>query len=187
MTRAKARVYFAVQALSGALWWVAVFISDDVRWWTLGDWNPGLLVGPDLALFVGASALAAALGSRVWAIVASAWTTLVAVALTVYALVAREAGWGAVLMVLATVGTLAATLTLQSGRLPVQLFFIGPFAFRVAGNQSRGRHLRRSLVQLVFGPRQDERQEDEKRRPEENDVCDSTGICCTRRSVAGSP
>ena len=45
---------------------------------------------------------------------------------------------------------MAATLTLQSGRLSVQWFFIGPFAFRVAGNQSRGRHLRRSLVQLVF-------------------------------------
>ena len=150
MTRAKARLYFAAQALGGALWWVAVFASDDVQRWTLGDWNPGILVGPDVVLFVGASALAAALGSRSWAVVVSAWTTLVTVALGVYALVAREAGWGAVLMVVATIGTLAATVTLKTGRLPLHWFFIGPFAFRVAGNHSRGRHLRQSLVQLVF-------------------------------------
>lgn len=146
----KARVYFAAQAVAGALWWLSVFASDDVRWWTLGDWNPGLLVGPDLVLFVGASAVAAVLGSPVWAGVASAWTTLVAIALTVYAIVAREAGWGAVLMVIATVCALAATLTLRTGRLPLQWFFIGPFAFRVAGNHSRGRHLRSSLLQLVL-------------------------------------
>ena len=53
-------------------------------------------------------------------------------------------------MVLATVGTLAATLTLWSGRLPVQWFFLGPFTFRVARDRSRGGHLRHSLMQLVF-------------------------------------
>ena len=98
---AKARAYFAAQSVGGALWWVAVFASDDVQRWTLGTWNPRLLVAPDLVLFAGASALAAAFGSRVWAVVASAWTTPVTIALTAYALVEREAGWGAVLMVLA--------------------------------------------------------------------------------------
>jgi protein-S-isoprenylcysteine O-methyltransferase Ste14 len=145
----KARIYFAVQAAAGGLWWLAVFASADVRRRTLGEWSPRLLVGPDLALFVGASAVAAALGSRAWSVVAATWTTVITTALTAYALIEREAGWGALLMALATVGTLAATLTLWFGQLPVQWFFVGPFAFRVAGDQSRGRHLRRSLAQLV--------------------------------------
>jgi protein-S-isoprenylcysteine O-methyltransferase Ste14 len=115
----------------------------------LGDWNPGLLVGPDLVLFVGASAMAALLGARPWGVVAAAWTTLVTIALGGYALVAREAGWGAVLMVVATIGTLAASLTLWFDRLPTRWFFRGPFSFRVAGERSGGRHLRHSLTQLV--------------------------------------
>lgn len=48
-----ARAYFAVQAAAGALWWVAVFASDDVARWTLGGLEPELLVGPDLVLFAG--------------------------------------------------------------------------------------------------------------------------------------
>lgn len=36
-----ARVYFAAQAAGGAIWWVAVFVSADVRRWTLGDWTRG--------------------------------------------------------------------------------------------------------------------------------------------------
>jgi protein-S-isoprenylcysteine O-methyltransferase Ste14 len=64
--------------------------------------------------------------------------------------VAREAGWGAVLMIIATIGTVAATLVLWSGRLPVRWLFLGPFRFRVARDRSRGRHLRDSLIQLVF-------------------------------------
>jgi hypothetical protein len=145
-----ARAYFAAQAVAGVLWWIAVYVSDDVRWWTLGEWNPALLVGPDLVLFAGASAMAAVRGSRVGAAVAATWTTLVTVALTVYAVVAREAGWGAVLMIIATIGTVAATLVLWSGRLPVRWLFLGPFRFRVARDRSRGRHLRDSLIQLVF-------------------------------------
>jgi len=146
----KARTYFAVQAGAGGLWWLAVFASADVRHHTLGSWSPGVLVGPDLTLFVGASAMAAASGRRRWAVVAAVWATLVTTALVTYSLIEREAGWGAVLMVIAAVCTLAATLTLWLGRLPVHWFFVGPFAFRVAGNQPRGRHLRRSLVQLVL-------------------------------------
>lgn len=144
-----ARAYFALQAAAGALWWIAVFTSDDVRRWTLGGLDAGLLVGPDLVLFVGASALAAARTSRFWSVVAAVWTCVVTVALAAYGLVEQQAGWGVVLMVLATVGTLAATASLWLGGLPSHWFFVGPFRFQVADEQPGSRHLRRSLVQLV--------------------------------------
>lgn len=35
------------------MWWITVFVFDEVRRWTLGDWDPGVLVVPDLVLFVG--------------------------------------------------------------------------------------------------------------------------------------
>lgn len=145
----KARAYFAVQAAAGTAWWVAVFVSADVRRWTLGDWSPGLLVVPDGVLFVGASAVTAWRAHRVLGGVVAVWTTTVTAVLSAYALSERVAGWGAVLMVVATIATWAATLTLWSGRLPLRWFFVGPFAFRVAQQRSRGRHLLRSLVQLV--------------------------------------
>lgn len=142
-----ARGWFAGQAVAGAAWWVGVFVSDDVRRLTLGGWPPGLLVGPDLALFVGASAVAAARTSRPAAIVAATWTAAVTVALTVYALASTEAGWGVVAMVPATIGSVAAAAVIATGALPTGWFFRGPFAFRVA---AEGRaHVRRSLVQLV--------------------------------------
>lgn len=144
-----ARAYFALQAVAGAAWWVAVFASDDVRRWTLGAWDPALLVGPDLVLFVGASALAALSGYRIAATVAAVWTTGVTIALGVYGLVEQEAGWGVVMMTAATIGTLAAAATLWFGRLPTGWFFIGPFSFRVADDAAGARHLRRSLGQLV--------------------------------------
>jgi len=139
-----------VQAVAGTLWWVAVFASDSVRRWTLGGWNPTLLVVPDLVLFAGASAVAAAFASRWWAAACATWTTMVTGALVAYALLEREAGWGAVAMVLATVGTLAATLMLWFGRLPVEWFFVGPFAFHVSEAHAPSAHLRRSLTQLVL-------------------------------------
>lgn len=144
-----ARAYFALQAVAGASWWVAVFLSDDVRRWTLGGWEPAVLAGPDLALFVGASALAAVLGSRTAAVTAAVWTTAMTVALTTYGLVAQAAGWGVVLMAMATVGTWAATAAMRLGHLPTHWFFVGPFTFRVADEAPSGRHLRRSLAQLV--------------------------------------
>jgi protein-S-isoprenylcysteine O-methyltransferase Ste14 len=144
-----ARAYFALQAIGGSAWWVAVFASDDVRTWTLGQWDPAILVGPDLVLFVGASAVAALAGSRVAAVVAATWTTLVTVALGVYGLVEQEAGWGVVIMASATLGSLAAASTMWFGYLPVGWFFVGPFSFRVADDASDGHHLRRSLAQLV--------------------------------------
>lgn len=145
-----ARAYFALQAFGGAAWWVAVFASDDVRIWTLGRWDPAILVGPDLLFFTGASALTALLGSRLAAAVAGVWTTAVTVALGAYGLVEQEAGWGAVLMAVATVGTLAAAVTIWFGYLPTGWFFVGPFSFRVAGEASGVRNLRRSLAQLVI-------------------------------------
>ena len=60
-----ARCYFALQAAAGAVWWVAVFASADVRTWTLGGWDPAVLVVPDLILFVGTSALAAWRDSKI--------------------------------------------------------------------------------------------------------------------------
>ncbi len=144
-----ARAYFALQAVGGAAWWVAVIASGDVRVWTLGHWDPAILVGPDLVLFVGASALAAALGSRIAAAIAAVWTTAVTVALALYGLVEQTAGWGVVLMAVATLGTLAAAMTIWFGYLPTGWFFVGPFTFRVADEASGAHHLRRSLAQLV--------------------------------------
>ena len=146
---AVARTYFALQALSGAAWWAAVFASDEVRWWTLGRWDPAVLVVPDLLLFVGGSAVAALTGDRVVGLVVAIWTSAVAVALGVDALVEQEAVWGAVLMAVAAVATVASAATLWSGRLPTGWFFVGPFAFHEADERSERRHLLRSLAQLV--------------------------------------
>lgn len=144
-----ARGYLALQAVGGAAWWIAVFASGDVRRWTLGHWDPAVLVGPDLVLFVGASAVAALSGRRIVAAVAAVWTPAVTVALVIYGLVERTAGWGVVLMSLATIGSLAAAATMWFGHLPTGWFFVGPFSFRVADEGPGARHLRRSLAQLV--------------------------------------
>jgi protein-S-isoprenylcysteine O-methyltransferase Ste14 len=146
---ALARGYFGLQAIAGAVWWVLVFLSDDVQHWTLGQWDPAYLVVPDLVLFFGASAWAALTGSRIAGAVVGAWTTLVAVVFGIYGLVEQEAGWGVVLMAAATVATLASAATLWFGYLPTGWFFVGPFSFRVAAEASDGHHLRRSLAQLV--------------------------------------
>lgn len=144
-----ARAYLGVQAVAGAVWWVTVVASDEVARWTLGTWDPEALAGPDLVLFVGASAVAAIATSRIAAAIASAWTVLVTVALGIHGLVEQVAGWGVLLMSAATVGTLAAASTMWFGGLPTRWFFVGPFSFRVADEGPSQRHLRRSLAQLV--------------------------------------
>lgn len=144
-----ARAYLGVQALAGAAWWVAVAASADVRRWTLGGWDPWLVAGPDLVLFVGASALAAWRANRVVAAIVAAWSALVTVALAAHGLTEQTAGPGVALMVLATIGSSAAASVLWLGRLPTDWFFVGPFAVRVAREGTGGRHLRRSLAQLV--------------------------------------
>lgn len=142
-----ARGYFAAQAVGGLAWWIAVAASHDVRVWTLGGWNPTIIVGPDLILFVGASAWAAARGRRWAAVTAAGWTAAITLALTIYGLVERVAGWGVVLMAVATLGSVAAAATIWFGHLPTGWFFIGPFSFRVADEGAH--HVRRSLAQLV--------------------------------------
>lgn len=146
---AVARTYFAGQAVAGAVWWVCVLGSDPVRRATLGGWRPELLVGPDLALFVVGSALAAVSADRRWALVVLAWSGALTVALGVSALATREAGWGALLMVVATGGSAAAASVLRRGRLPTEWFFVGPFRFRPARAGSRARHVWQSLLQVV--------------------------------------
>ncbi len=144
-----ARSWFAVQAVTGATWWIAVLASAEIRVWTLGGWDPRILVVPDLALFVGASAIAARSGGRLAAAVAASWTTAATLALTVYGVVTGSAGWGVVLMSISAFGSLAAAATLWFGHVPTAWFFVGPFSFRVADTASDGHHLRRSLGQLV--------------------------------------
>ena len=91
------RVYFAVQALAGAAWWVAVFAAPEVREATLGSLDPVTVAALDIPLFVVGSALAAA-GLRSAAFVATGWTVLVAGALALYATATTEAGWGVLVM-----------------------------------------------------------------------------------------
>lgn len=144
-----ARGYFALQAAACLLWWVSVFTSDLVRVWTLGEWTPWLLVVPDLVVFGGGSALAAVRRSWQLGAVTTIWSALLTVALLVHGLVDRAAGWGVILMTLATVGSLAASLTLRTGRMPTSWYFVGPFVFRPAPVATRNRHVATSLVQLV--------------------------------------
>lgn len=154
-----ARVYLGVQAVAGALWWLSVFTVDGVDDATLGNWDPAIVVGPDVLLFVGGSALAAVTFGgrsdrwrtvgRVAAVVTAVWTLLVTIALTLHGLLDRVAGAGVVLMAAASIGTVLAVTQLWFGRVPTAWFFLGPFSFRVAGEGSRSHHVRRSVAQLV--------------------------------------
>ncbi|MFL0410172.1 methyltransferase family protein [Microbacterium paludicola] len=134
--RTLGRAYFASQAVAGAAWWVAVFTVDGVRVATLGGLDPVPLALLDVPLFVVASALAA-LRVRATAWIVAAWTALVAAGMALYATATAEAGWGAVLMIAATAGTLAAALLSTRGRLPGEWMLIGPFTFRTARPEGR--------------------------------------------------
>ena len=125
------RTYFAVQAIAGAVWWVAVFTSPIVRETTLGGLNPVVVAAFDIPLFVGASALAA-LGITGAATVSTCWTGLVATALAGYATITAQAGWGVVVMAAATVGSVFALCLVLLGRIPTDWMIRGPFAFRPA-------------------------------------------------------
>jgi protein-S-isoprenylcysteine O-methyltransferase Ste14 len=146
---AAARAWFALQAIAGAAWWVAVLASDEVRARTLGTWSPAILVVPDLVLFVVAAALAAATGHRIAAAMSATWTVAVTAALGATAVATGRAGVGAALMVIASLGAVPAALVLWFGRMPTAWFFVGPFAFREAEERTPSQHLRRSLAQLV--------------------------------------
>ncbi len=142
------RLYFAAQAVAGALWWVGVFTVPLVRASTLGRLDPVVVAALDVPLFVLASALVA-LGAR-WAVwIAVPWAVLVTVGMVAYATLTGEAGWGAVLMIASAAGSVAAGLLVVLGRLPAEWIIRGPFGFRLARPGPVRSHVRRTGVQLV--------------------------------------
>jgi len=142
------RLYFALQAAAGACWWVGVFLSESVRSLTLGDLDPLLVAAFDIPLFVIASALIAC-GLRLPVWVVAPWTAVVAVGMSVYATVTGMGGWGALLMVAATAGSVAAALLILLDRLPTEWILFGPFAFELAPTAPTRTHVARTTTQLV--------------------------------------
>lgn len=124
-------MYFAAQAVAGAAWWLAIFLVPDIRVATLGSLDPVLVAFADVPLFVIASALAA--GGVRWAVLlATGWTAFVTVALALYATVTMLAGWGVILMIAASIGSVVAACVTLLGRIPTRWIAIGPFRFRPA-------------------------------------------------------
>jgi len=149
ITPVTARVYFALQSLAGALWWIAVPFSDVVRRATLGDLPVAVVAMLDIPLFVVASALVAA-GIR-WAVwVVAPWTALVAAAMGVYATLTSLGGWGALLMVIAAGASIVSAIILLLGRAPVEWMVAGPLSFRSADRVGTGRLLARTGMQTLF-------------------------------------
>lgn len=143
------RMYFALQALAGAAWWLGVSTLPALREATLGGLDPMLVSIIDIPLFVIGSALAA-LNMR-WAVwIASAWTVFVAVFMLIYATVTTTAGIGAILMVGAAIGSVLAGSLMLLGRIPSHRLIVGPFAFRASHTRIRSRLLVRTTVQLVI-------------------------------------
>ena len=143
------RLYFAVQALAGAAWWISVALPPFVRQATLGSLDPVAVAALDIPLFVIASAVAAA-GIRVAAWVATGWTLLVAVALAVYATATTEAGWGVLVMAAAAGCSLLALCLMVRGRIPTEWIIAGPFAFRPAAPRSTALvHVASTFGQIV--------------------------------------
>lgn len=146
-TRAWGRVYFAVQAVAGAAWWAGVFTVPWIRGLTLGALPPLPIAAIDIPLFVLASAFAAAgVRGAVWIVVP--WTTIVAGGLVGYATVSAEAGWGALVMVAAAVGSIGAGLLVLLGRIPTETMLVGPFGFREARPAPTRRHVVATALQL---------------------------------------
>jgi protein-S-isoprenylcysteine O-methyltransferase Ste14 len=144
------RVYFALQAVGGAAWWMAVAASDVVRQSTLGGLDPLMVAALDIPLFVVASGVAA-LGVRGAAWIAASWTVAVALALAVYSTVTTEAGWGVILMFPAAGGSVIALCLLVAGRVPTAWIAAGPFAFRPASARgSSAVHLGATFLQIAL-------------------------------------
>lgn len=143
------RAYFALQSVAGLLWWILVPVSPLVRHITLGSLDPALVAVFDLPLFVVAAGLAAA-GSRVAALVNTAWTLLVTVLMALYATVTTEAGWGVVAMAAAALGSLLALSLMWLGRIPFEWVTRGPLAFRPADRRrTTAGHVGWTFTQLV--------------------------------------
>ncbi|WP_022892425.1 methyltransferase family protein [Agromyces subbeticus] len=124
-----------MQAVAGAAWWLGVLLSPFIREATLGSLDAVVVAILDIPLFVGASALAA-FGLRPAAIVGTAWTILVTLALALFATITSEAGWGVLLMVGASCGSVLALSLMLLGRVPTEWMLIGPFAFRPANSSA---------------------------------------------------
>jgi protein-S-isoprenylcysteine O-methyltransferase Ste14 len=148
-----AGAYFAVQAAGGAAWWIAVFTVPVVRTATLGDLDPVIVAVVDIPLFVVASGLAAVRPRRVARIaglIATAWTIAVTVSLALYATLTTLAGWGVLIMVAASSGSVLALSLLWLGRIPTTWLLVGPFAFRPARpRESPLAHVRATAIQIV--------------------------------------
>lgn len=147
-SRTIGRAYFGLQAIAGAVWWIAVFAVPAVRRATLGSIDPVLMAAADVPLFVLASALVA-LGARWAASVAVPWTLFVSAAMVIIATATGTAGWGALLMSAAGIGSVLAWLLLRFGRIPADAALAGPLGF---GTARRGtpplRQLVRTLLQM---------------------------------------
>ncbi|WP_311379570.1 isoprenylcysteine carboxylmethyltransferase family protein [Arthrobacter sp. ISL-48] len=145
-----ARAYFALQAIAGVSWWIAVFTSPVVREVTLGNLDPVAVAVFDIPLFVVASAVAAR-GVRAAAVVSAGWTCVVATAMAVYATITTETGWGVLCMGAASAGSLTALSVLLLGRVPTAWIIRGPFAFRPAAiRQAAATHVVSTFGQIVL-------------------------------------
>ncbi|MCZ9883143.1 methyltransferase family protein [Arthrobacter sp. B2a2-09] len=139
-----------MQAIAGASWWAAVFLSPVVREATLGNLDPIAVAVFDIPLFVIASAVAA-FGVRAAAVVSAGWTGVVVVALAVYATITTEAGWGVLTMGAATAGSLIALCLIFLGRVPTEWILRGPFAFRSAiPRPTAATHVASTFGQIVL-------------------------------------
>ena len=144
------RIYFALQAIAGAAWWLGVFTLPVVREVTLGGLDPVLVAIADIPLFVFLSGVAA-FGSRRAAVVTTGWTLLVTVGLAAYATVTTEAGWGVLIMAAASGCSLLALSLVALGRVPTEWIAAGPFRFRAAdAAAATSAHVARTAVQLVL-------------------------------------
>ncbi|WP_082492248.1 isoprenylcysteine carboxylmethyltransferase family protein [Leifsonia sp. Root4] len=142
------QTYFAVQAIAGALWWIAVFTVPGVRELTLGSLDPVVVASLDIPLFVVASAVAA-FGVTSAAVLSTCWTTFVAAALALYATVTTEAGWGVLIMVAAALGSAGAASLVVLGRVPTEWIVRGPFVFRPAALSATSTYLAATFGQIV--------------------------------------
>lgn len=142
------RAYFAAQAAAGLLWWVGVFTVDAVRTSTLGELDAGPIAALDIPLFVAASAVAAAgIRAALWVVIP--WTALVATGMALYSTLTGLAGWGALLMLAATLGSVAAGFLLTAGWIPAARLVAGPLGFRLARPAAPLAHLGRTGGQIV--------------------------------------
>lgn len=143
------RMYFGVQGIAGAVWWISVCVFPAVREATLGEIDPVLMGMADVPLFVIMS-FVAALGGRRWAsLVVTSWTLLVTIGMVVYATVSEIAGWGALLMVAASVGSVLAALLVWCERIPADRLLRGPLGFASAVPSPIRANLVRTLLQLA--------------------------------------